>query len=393
MACAVVHPTDKVKTSTDRNVEEAEVIFPYIQDTGLDLKDIPIIIVHNGLHHFVAAKNPQPTFKDAILDISHHLQQGRFICDSLSAQDPSVKGVVATTSKTVANLAYQLERLFKPPTQEELAAAAAAAEQGDEHGAPAPKRKRHSSTDIGDIIQYSNAMTRDGNTSMTTLTCSCGVKKDTKDELTDHIKRHHDVNAGGSWSCAYRDCTTVCKGVNPEKALRKHVRNQHLNEYLYWCKYCTSYGKDQKHLVINHIYRKHGMGQQLPCRNMGCDKMFPSLQSLKEHEEFCQEGKKYNCQFCNRKYKRVKNMKFHIKNMHQKDGQGKLLCSYCGKAYESMTTYKAHYNNNQCIKVVIPGFVEDVDDPTEEPEEEEEEGAEGDVMQVEGQDQEEFLEP
>ena len=193
MACAVVHPTEKVKTSTDRDAKEARVIFPYIQDTGLDLKDIPIIIVHNGLHHFVAAKNPQPSFKDGILDMVHHLQQARFIGDALVAEDQTIKGVVSTTSKTVANLSYQLERLFKPPSPDELAGAAAAAEQGQ---LPA-KRTRHSSTEIGDIIEYQNAMTRDGQTSMTTLHCSCGVRKDTKELLADHIKRHHDVSAGG----------------------------------------------------------------------------------------------------------------------------------------------------------------------------------------------------
>ncbi|MCG8626107.1 MAG: hypothetical protein MJE68_29430 [Proteobacteria bacterium] len=373
----MVHPTNHAKTSTDRDVEEARVVFPNVNDTGLDVKDTPIVIVHNGLHHFVGAKLPQPSFKDGILDMCNLLQQARFIGDSLKAADPTVKGVVTTTSKTVGTLAYHLERLFKPPSPEELAAAAAAAESGSQ---PPAKRARHSSTETGDIIEHKSAMTRDGTTTMTSLHCSCGVRKDSKKDLQDHIKRHHDVAAGGSWKCAYENCKTSCKGVNPDKSLRKHVRNQHLNEYLYWCKYCENYGKDQKHLVINHIYRKHGMGQQLPCRNMGCDKMFPSLQSLKEHEQFCQEGKKYDCQFCTRKYKRVKNMKAHIKNMHTKDGAGKLLCTYCGRSYESMTTYKVHYTNNQCIKVLVPGMIEDVDpevDEDPEDEEEEEEGGEG----------------
>ena len=90
--------------------------------------------------------------------------------------------------------------------------------------------------------------------------------------------------------------------------------------------------------------------------------MFPSFQSLKEHEEFCQQGKKYDCQFCSRKYKRVKNMKAHIKHMHLESG-GKMLCSYCGRSYETLTSYKAHYTNNLCIKVIVPGMIEDVDDP------------------------------
>ena len=211
---------------------------------------------------------------------------------------------------------------------------------------------------------------------MTNLHCSCGVRKDNKKLLKEHIERHHNEDKGGEWRCGYKGCKTVCKGLNPEKSLRKHVRNQHLGEWLYWCKYCTSYGKDQRHLVVNHIYRFHGLGQQLPCRNMGCQKMFPSFQPLKDHEQFCQQGKKYTCQFCTRKYKRVKNMKTHIENMHTESG-GKMLCSYCGRSYESLTAYKAHYNQNLCIKVIVPGMIEDVEDPQADPDETQEGSDEG----------------
>ena len=220
----MVHPTNHQKTSHDREAEEAKVIFPNNKDTGLDLNDIPIVIVHNGLHHFVGATFPQPSFKDGILDICSHLQQARFIADCLKVNDEAVKGVVSTTAKTTATLAYNLERLFKPPTEKELAAAAAAREQGTQP--PPSKRVRHNSQE-GDIIEYENAMTRDGKTSMTTLHCSCGVRKDSKKLLADHIKKHHDEETGGEWRCAYTGCKTVCKGLNPKKSHRKHVRNQH----------------------------------------------------------------------------------------------------------------------------------------------------------------------
>ena len=107
--------------------------------------------------------------------------------------DEVVKGVVYTTAKTTATLAYNLERLFKPPTGEELAAAAAAKEKGTQP--PPSKRVRHSSQE-GDIIEYENAMTRDGKTSMTTLHCSFGVRKDNKKLLAEHIKKHHDEDTG-----------------------------------------------------------------------------------------------------------------------------------------------------------------------------------------------------
>ena len=77
-------------------------------------------------------------------------------------------------------------------------------------------------------------------------------------------------------------------------------------------------------------------------------------------------------------------MKTHIKNMHTESG-GKIPCSYCGRSYESLTPYKAQYNQNLCIKVIVPGMIEDVEDPQADPdetqedsdEESEEEGEEG----------------
>ena len=71
--------------------------------------------MYNGIHHFVRTKKTQPTFKDGVTDVINHLQQARVTCDNLKAQDQSVKGVVATTAKTAATIAYNLERLFKPP--------------------------------------------------------------------------------------------------------------------------------------------------------------------------------------------------------------------------------------------------------------------------------------
>ena len=363
MPVAVVIPTNGQKTATDRQQEEAQVVFPSTDDTGIEISDISIVIVFNGLHHFVGTKRPQPNFKDGIAEVIGHLQQARVICDNLRAEDKSVKSVVSTTAQTAATIAYNLERLFKPPAPVPESAS------GDQ---PAPKKARLlplSDTQDEEVIAWKTSLTRDGQTSMTTLHCHCGLKAHNKAQLQQHKE---DVHAGGNWACSYPECPTVCTGKYPEKSLRKHVRNMHLNEYLYWCKYCTDYGKDQRHLVINHMFTVHGMGQELPCRNFQCSKMFPSLHSLKEHEKYCSKGKQFTCHFCCRLYKRVKNMKAHIKALHLEDSSGKLLCTACGKSYESKTSYTAHYTNNQCIKMIIPGVVEDQNE--EEDEEEEEEG-------------------
>ena len=53
-------------------------------------------------------------------------------------------------------------------------------------------------------------------------------------------------------------------------------------------------------------------------------------------------------------------------------GAGKLLCTACGRTYESKTSYTAHYTNNQCLKMIIPGMIQDYhDDPQDDLEGEE----------------------
>ena len=66
-------------------------------------------------------------------------------------------------------------------------------------------------------------------------------------------------------------------------------------------------------------------------------------------------------------------MKAHIKNMHTTTGAGKLLCTACGRTYESKISYTAHYTNNQCLKMIIPGMIQDYnDDPQDDLEGDEE---------------------
>ena len=274
MSLAMINPTPHQRTAQDRTVKEAEVLFPFPDDTGLDIKDLLIVIVYNDLHHYVGTKHPQPTFNDGVSEIVQHLQQIRLLCDNMPVQDERVKEIMSATSKTAAATAYNIERLFKPS---EISVPAA---EGAQAAEPLAKKMRLDGS--AEVIEHKSKMTRDGTTSTTTLHCDCGVRKNSSEGLEAYKLKYHKGESG-KWRCAYTGCN---KEFKFGKSCRKHVRNDHLGEYLYWCKYCTNYGKDQRHLVINHMYTKHGMGIQIPCKNLGCDKMFPSEVSLKNHERY-----------------------------------------------------------------------------------------------------------
>ena len=63
MPVAVVISTGNSKTATDRSAEEAQILFPNMEDTGLDISAICIVIVYNGIHHFVGTKKTSQLFK------------------------------------------------------------------------------------------------------------------------------------------------------------------------------------------------------------------------------------------------------------------------------------------------------------------------------------------
>ena len=124
--------------------------------------------------------------------------------------------------------------------------------------------------------------TKTGKTSFTELTCACGVPKGDKEELKAHKEKRHCNN---KWRCIIENCKFV--GVEA-KRLKKHVQNQHFKEYYHFCKYCN-YGTDEHHLLQNDLAREHKMGVAIPCRKLGCPKMFGSTVSRRRHEMYCSE--------------------------------------------------------------------------------------------------------
>ena len=86
----------------------------------------------------------------------------------------------------------------------------------------------------------------------------------------------------------------------------------------------------------------------------------------------------------------MRNMKAHIKNMHMTTGAGKLPCTACGRTYESKTSYTAHYTNNQCLKMIIPGMIQDYDDDPQDDLEGDEEQEQDTVQEGEGTEATEF---
>ena len=303
--------------------------FPLDTDIGTDINDIPIIVIYNGFNHYCATKCLRPTFKDGVKELVSLLSGARVLCDQLGmdAQDPLVKQVFSKASENSQNAMYSVDKLMQTAhecTEEEAAA-------------PSGKRRRRDSGD-----QKVERRARDGTTQWTPTTCKCGVEKHTNDELKAHIERRH---GDGIYKCPFPDCNMQTKFTS---SIQKHVQNQHMDEYYYWCQYCSDYKTDQKHLLTNHL-SKHGYGLKLPCTKFGCNKLFSSDVSRDAHSQYCMEGKKFNCTEyppCNKGFKREKNFKYHLA-LHA-GTKDTITCDDCKNVYQSQTSYRAHKKNNKC---------------------------------------------
>ena len=105
------------------------------------------------------------------------------------------------------------------------------------------------------------------------------------------------------------------------------------------------------------------------CSIENCNKTFASESHLKRHLDTClqkQTGeKKFVCQFCSKSYTRKERMVTHIKVVHTFQND-KYLCHHCGGTYETLDSYKKHYNLGQCFKAASSMYMSeqmDVDNP------------------------------
>ena len=335
MVVAVVLPSLESKSATNRDIDEASLYFPEEEDLGTEVADISIVLVYNSDHHYAGTCDLKKNFKDGIDNLTEMLKQCRILGDNLSSkvEDSMVKKVISKVSESCMNFHYELDKMLQTALEVNL----------EEALEPSKKKSRRESGSPGPSGGgRKKRLNREGASKFTTLTCHCGVTKKKQEDLDDHVKRRH---ANNHWHCVFENCPTNFKSVF-NYSLKKHVQNKHYKEFYFHCKYCH-YGTDEEHLLANHNGNVHKLGVSLPCINLGCQKMFNSSVSRDRHMKYCGVKKTLHCPHCKRVYKRECNLKKHMDLIHEKKGD-LYLCKLCQHSYQSSTTYRAHYKNNQC---------------------------------------------
>ena len=266
--------------------EKATVIYPFEEDADIPLKQIDIVVVFNGIHHYTATAPSKTLMTEGIDELTSLLARAANLCSDLecSAKDQEVERLFNQNRTKLKTFMYKCYDLFKPVIGEVV-----------DEDQPDPKKMKLAED------------TRKKQTVLTKLHCGCGKLFSSDSRLISHKQLDHLIPK--VWDCT--ECEQVCK---EEKSLKRHYRTTHLGEKLHWCQFCET-GSNERHVIMNHMSEIHLGVKMFKCSKAeDCGKSFGSLVHLKKHEDFCGEGKKFTCPQCFKKYKRQENLGHHMKS-------------------------------------------------------------------------------
>ena len=147
----------------------------------------------------------------------------------------------------------------------------------------------------------------------------CGKKLKGKLSMRHHMKKHkgiYDVQ-----------CVECDKRFVSENSMRSHINSRH-SKTIFICEEC---GKEFK---LKQQYDRHltlHTGElKIPCRDVGCQKMFRNYNARRDCERMHKGIKTFKCDLCSKLFMRSNTMKIHIKR-HK--GRKDFTCVTCGRAF------------------------------------------------------------
>lgn len=138
-------------------------------------------------------------------------------------------------------------------------------------------------------------------------------------------------------------CGTLCKS---KKILKRHALICKGDKFPFKCSECGSGFKYERGLV-RHYKEDHAIARPHKCKH--CGKAFKRKFCLRNHEK-THEEKQYKCEYCDKLFNYLGNMKKHIARMHEESTQApqeaiegpRVLCQECGKSFKEKSYLEMH---------------------------------------------------
>ena len=143
-------------------------------------------------------------------------------------------------------------------------------------------------------------------------------------------------------------CGTLCK---TKKILKRHALICKGDRFPFKCSECGSGFKYERGLV-RHYKEDHALARPHKCKH--CGKAFKKKFCLQQHQKIHEE-KHYKCEYCDKLFNYLNNMKKHIARMHEKtfsqkstldtqeaEESPRILCQECGKSFKEKNYLEMH---------------------------------------------------
>ncbi|XP_055541210.1 zinc finger protein 665-like [Wyeomyia smithii] len=271
--------------------------------------------------------NRQPSFKCELCEKAYHSQHGldchrsvhaefhRFNCDVCQKAFANLKDMNYHKKRVHVEASFVCDvcgKAFKLQTQLTV------------HAQIHQQLKRHQCEFCGKSFSQRNGMTAHlkiahaeqlGTVALAEreICCEiCGKKLKGKICLKLHMKLHTDER---SFACSFCDKKFI---VKQDKI--RHEQN-HTKEYRFKCRFCGK-GSTRRKLILLHEARRHNvtdseeLGPGHGCKV--CGRTFLTPSALQIHMSLHSNELPVQCTQCDRRFKNVKYMKYHVKAHHQR---------------------------------------------------------------------------
>lgn len=140
---------------------------------------------------------------------------------------------------------------------------------------------------------------------------SCDMTFRLKITLKSHIaQRHKDLTRTSTAVCTFCNIT-----LDTQRELMRHMLMTHSNESDLLCTTCGMLFKSRHGLTL-HAQRKHSLMKAMHVCDE-CGRTFDQMSKLKDHQKVHSEETLYQCEICDKNFKRERALKGHMMNVHK----------------------------------------------------------------------------